>query len=74
MAMFRDVFPVKQESESKDADEVVAEALRTLLAHGAVKENDRVLITMGDQMCVSGGTNSLRFVKLDAAHRSRYGI
>lgn len=74
MAMYRDVFPVKQEMESSDADQVVAEALRTLLAHGAVKENDRVLITMGDQMCLSGGTNTLRFVQLDAQQRARYGI
>ncbi len=60
--------------DSSDADQVVAAALRTLLAHGAVKENDRVLITMGDQMCLSGGTNTLRFVQLDAQQRARYGI
>jgi pyruvate kinase len=74
MAMFRDVFPVKQESSSEDADEVVAEALRTLLAHGAVSDDDRVIVTMGDQMCKSGGTNTLRFIKLDAETRSQYGI
>jgi pyruvate kinase len=74
MAMFRDVFPVKEESGSEDAEKVVAEALRTLMAHGALKEDDRVLITMGDQMCRSGGTNTLRFMKLDAAERARYGL
>jgi pyruvate kinase len=74
MAMFRDVFPVKQVMTSEDADKVLAEALRTLMAHGAVKENDRVLITMGDQMCRSGGTNTLRFIKLDAAEMARFGI
>ena len=74
MAMFRDVFPVKQVMDSDDADKVVSEALKTLMAHGAVKEDDRVLITMGDQMCRSGGTNTLRFVKLDAAERAHYGI
>jgi len=74
MALFRDVFPVKQESSSEDADEVVAEALRTLLAHGAVLDDDRVIVTMGDQMCKSGGTNTLRFIKLDAETRSKYGI
>ena len=31
MAMFRDVFPVKQDIESEDADAVVAEALSTQL-------------------------------------------
>ena len=72
--MFRDVFPVKQESTSEDADEVVAETLRTLLAHGAVSADDRVIITMGDQMCKSGGTNTLRFIKLDAETRAQYGV
>jgi len=74
MAMFRDVFPVRQDSASDDADEVIAEALRTLLAHGAVAENDRIIITMGDRMCTSGGTNSLRFIKLDIKGRARYGV
>jgi pyruvate kinase len=74
MAMYRDVFPVKQDSTSDDADEVVAEALRTLLAHGAVRDDDRVIVTMGDQMSKSGGTNTLRFIKLDAEGRDRYGI
>jgi len=74
MAMYRDVFPVKQESSSEDADEVVTEVLRTLLAHGAVVENDRIIVTMGDQMCKSGGTNTLRFIKLDTEGRSQYGV
>jgi pyruvate kinase len=74
MAMFRDVFPVKQDSTSDDADEVVAEALQTLLAHGAVSENDRIIVTMGDQMCKSGGTNTLRFIKLDEEARVQYGL
>ncbi|MBT8055149.1 MAG: pyruvate kinase [Xanthomonadales bacterium] len=74
MAMFRDVFPVKQDSSSDDADEVIAEALRTLLAHGAVADNDRVIVTMGDEMCESGGTNTLRYIKLDIDGRARYGV
>jgi pyruvate kinase len=74
MAMYRDVFPVKQDSISEDADEVVAEALRTLLAHGAVSNDDRIIVTMGDQMAKSGGTNTLRFIKLDAECRSQYGL
>jgi pyruvate kinase len=74
MAMFRGVFPVKQETDSGEAEAVVAEALRTLLAHGAVKENDRVLLTFGDRMGQSGGTNSIRFVRLDPETRARYGI
>ena len=74
MALFRGVFPVKQETVSGEAEAVVAEALRTLLAHGAVKENDRVLLTFGDRMGQSGGTNSIRFVRLDQETRARYGI
>lgn len=74
MAMFRDVFPVKQDSASEEADLVIAEAIRTLLAHGAVAENDRIIITMGDRMCQSGGTNTVRFIKLDLEGRARYGV
>jgi pyruvate kinase len=74
MALFRDVFPVKQETVSEDAHEVVAEALGTLLAHGAVSEDDRVIVTMGDRMSKSGGTNTLRFIKLDEECRAKYGI
>jgi hypothetical protein len=29
---------------------------------------------MGDQMAKSGGTNTLRFIKLDAECRSQYGL
>jgi hypothetical protein len=39
-----------------------------------VKEDERVLVTMGDRMHRSGGTNSMRFVKLDDDTRARYGI
>ncbi len=74
MAMFRDVFPVKQDSESDDSDVIVAEAIGTLLAHGAVSEDDRIIVTMGDRMAKSGGTNTLRFIKLDADGRARYGV
>ena len=74
MAMFRDVFPVKQEATSDDPDEVVGEAMRTLLAHGAVKDDDRIIETMGDQMSKSGGTNTFRFIKLDAEGRARYRV
>ena len=74
MAMFRDVFPVKQRATSDDAGEVISEALGTLLAHGAVKEDDRIILTMGDRMCASGGTNTMRFIKLDEEGRARYGV
>jgi pyruvate kinase len=74
MSMYRDVFPVKQDSTSEDADEVVSEALRTLLAHGAVRRDDRIIVTMGDKMCKSGGTNTLRFIKLDEECRFQYGL
>jgi pyruvate kinase len=74
MAMFRDVFPVKQDADSDDADKVIGEAISTLLSHGAVSENDRIIVTMGDRMRKSGGTNTVRFIKLDAEGRDRYGI
>jgi len=66
MAMFRDVYPVHLESRSTDADQVIRDALRKLWRTGAVVAGDRVIVTMGDQTGESGGTNTLRLIRLDS--------
>ena len=66
MAMFRDVYPVHLESRSMDADQVIRDALRKLWRTGAVVAGDRVIVTMGDQTGESGGTNTLRLIRLDS--------
>jgi pyruvate kinase len=74
MALFRDVYPVKLETDSEDEDLVVHSALQQLWRTGALVSGDRVIVTMGDRMGKSGGTNALRFIKLDAEGRSHYAV
>jgi pyruvate kinase len=65
MAIFRDVYPVHLDSRSTDADQVIHDALQKLWHAGAVSAGDRVIVTMGDQTGKSGGTNTLRLIRLD---------
>lgn len=74
MALFRDVYPVRLEADSDDEDLVVQSALRQLWRTGALVAGDRVIVTMGDRMGRSGGTNTLRYIKLDADGRSHYAV
>jgi len=66
MAIFRDVYPVHLDSRSADTDQVIHEALQKLWRIGAVAAGDRVIVTMGDQAGKSGGTNTLRLIRLDS--------
>jgi pyruvate kinase len=65
MAIYRDVYPVHLESSSTDGDQVIHDALQKLWRSGAVTAGDRIIVTMGDQTGKSGGTNTLRLIKLD---------
>jgi pyruvate kinase len=66
MAMYRDVYPVHLDSRSSDTDQVIHDALQKLWRTGSVSTGDRVIVTMGDQTGRSGGTNTLRLIKLDS--------
>ncbi len=74
MTLFRDVYPVKLETDSEDEELVVQSALQKLWRTGALVSGDRVIVTMGDRMGRSGGTNTLRYIKLDADGRSHYAV
>ena len=66
MSIFRDVYPVHLESRSTDSDQVINVALQKLWRSGAVEAGDRIIVTMGDQTGRSGGTNTLRLIRLDS--------
>jgi pyruvate kinase len=67
MSIFRDVYPVHLESRSTDSDQVIHVALQKLWRAGAVVAGDRIIVTMGDKTGRSGGTNTLRLIRLDSA-------
>ena len=47
-----------------DRDALLEEAEMTLLAHGVVDKGDLIVVSYGEPIGVSGGTNTLKIVKV----------
>ncbi len=60
--LYRGVQPVAFDISNIDTTEVTAGILTQLLERGAVTDGDRVIITKGDLMGLSGGTNGMKIV------------
>ncbi len=67
-AMFRGVYPVVMQYHTRDSETLLAEAEEVLLSHQIVQEGDLVVITIGEPIGKSGGTNTLKILKV-GAHR-----
>ena len=68
MALFRNVRPLFLE-QSSDRDMVLIAAEELLVAKGEVKEGDLIVLTIGEPMGKSGGTNTMKIVRV-GEHRS----
>ncbi len=65
MALFRDVYPVEHSvTPNLSAAAVTDEALKHLYGAGLVGIGDRVIFTMGDQMGMRGGTNTMKVLQV----------
>ena len=62
--LFRDVFPLMVKYVGHDRDELLAEAEKALVASGAVKDGDLIVITIGEPIGKAGGTNTMKIVKV----------
>ena len=67
MALYRNVRPLYLE-QSTDRDEVLRAAERELLQRGEVQHGDLIVLTIGEPMGTSGGTNTMKIVKVGEAH------
>ena len=67
--LFRDVFPLMVRYIGHDRDELLAEAEAVLVRHGAVQEGDLIVLTIGEPIGKSGGTNTMKIVKV-GEHRT----
>jgi pyruvate kinase len=47
-----------------DREELLAEAEAVLVRHGVVQEGDLIVITIGEPIGKSGGTNTMKIVKV----------
>lgn len=64
MALFREVHPLPMTYESQDRESVLLEAERHLIAAGVVDQGDMIVITIGEPIGKSGGTNSMKIVRV----------
>jgi pyruvate kinase len=64
--LFRDVYPLMVKYVGHDRDELLAEAEAVLVANGAVTPGDIIVLTIGEPIGKSGGTNTMKIVKVGA--------
>ena len=62
-ALMRDVYPLMVKYVGHDRDELLAEAEKALFENGVVKEGDLIVITIGEPIGKSGGTNTMKIVR-----------
>jgi pyruvate kinase len=67
--LFRDVYPLMVKYVGSDRDELLAEAEAVLLESGVVKPGDIIVLTIGEPIGKSGGTNTMKIVKV-GEHRA----
>ena len=63
MALYRNVQPLFLE-QSDDRDAVLRAAEDLLLASGQVQRGDLIVLTIGEPMGKSGGTNAMKIVRV----------
>ena len=63
-ALFRDVFPLMVQYVGHDREELLREAEKVLVQHNVVKEGDIIVLTIGEPIGKSGGTNTMKIVKV----------
>jgi len=63
-ALFRDVYPLMVKYVGHDREELLAEAEKVLIENGVVKEGDLIVLTIGEPIGKSGGTNTMKIVRV----------
>src|SRR5918911_731612 len=63
-ALFRDVFPLMVRFVGHDREELLREAEKVLVENKVVKEGDIIVLTIGEPIGKSGGTNTMKIVKV----------
>jgi len=64
VSLFRDVYPLTVTYHGHDRDALIEEAERVLVANGVVAAGDLIVLSFGEPIGVSGGTNTMKIVKI----------
>ena len=72
MTLYREVYPLLMKEMPNDRDIQRYEAEQRLLQAGVVAKGDLIVLTYGDQMGLTGGTNTLTIVRVGDCDAPRY--
>lgn len=64
MTLFREVYPLLMPQAHLDRDQLLWDAEQVLLDQGVVERGDLLVLTIGEPIGLSGGTNTLKIVKV----------
>lgn len=64
VSLFRDTYPLMLKYTGRDREELLREVERELLANGVVREGDLIVLTIGEPIGKSGGTNTMKIIKV----------
>jgi len=70
LTLFRNVYPFPFEQNTDDRDQILYEAEEELRRRGAAQDGDLILLTIGEPIGKSGGTNTLKIVKVGEHRKS----
>ena len=68
--LFRGVFPLIVRYIGHDREELLEEAESVLVKNGAVKEGDIIVVTFGEPIGTSGGTNTMKILRVGENRRA----
>ncbi len=69
-SLFRGVFPLIVRYFGHDSEELLLEAESVLVKNGAAQEGDLIVVTIGEPIGKSGGTNTMKIVRVGENRRS----
>ncbi len=69
MSLYRDVFPLMIDYRGHELDLMLKEAEDKMLAAGVVSDGDLIVVTFGEPIGSSGGTNTMKIVKVGEDRR-----
>jgi pyruvate kinase len=64
VTLFRGVYPINLKTTTQERDTLLAEAEAELRRRGAVREGDLIILTVGEPIGQSGGTNTMKIVRV----------
>lgn len=70
LSLFRDVFPLMIDYHGHDRDLLLQEAETKLVNAGVVGDGDLIVVTFGEPIGSSGGTNTMKIVKVGEKRRA----